>query len=233
MSIFNKRGFLLSCALLQFASGWAWAEGKANVEPSLEYGAEVFQTRCTLCHGGQGLGDGIVAMSIADYPPTNLQENQHGKDLDSLHQSIVYGGSQGAMSKEMPPWGDELTYTQVKSVAMFTHFLLKKPKQAYKLLEETPSTLQPSFRLGRRLFKNYCVLCHGPNGEGNGKMAKVIKNPPPFNLTKSTMPDSYLEAIITRGGEAMGRSPRMPTWGEQLSKPEIQSVIMYIKGLRR
>lgn len=223
---------LLSCTLLLTLPNWVGVQAKADVEPSLEYGAEVFQSRCILCHGREGLGDGLVSISIANYPSTNLAKNQYGKRLEDLRQSIIYGGSRGRMNIEMPPWGDELTYTQVESVAMFTHFLLEKPKEAYQLLERIPSTTQPSFRLGRRLFKSYCVLCHGPNGEGDGKMAKIIKTPPPFNLTKSIMPDPYLEAIISRGGEAMGRSPRMPIWGEQFSKSEIHSIIIYIKGLR-
>lgn len=224
--------FLLCCGLLLSIPSWVVAQPESKVEPSLEYGAEVFQSRCVLCHGKEGLGDGLISMSIPDYPATNLQQNRYGEDLDSLRQSIIYGGSRGRMDIEMPPWGDELTYTQVESVAMFTRFLLEQPEQAYQMLETAPSTMQPSFRMGRRLFKSYCVLCHGPNGEGDGKMAKIIKNPPPFNLTKSIMPDPYLEAIITKGGEAMGRSPRMPIWGEQFTKPEIQSVVLYIKSLR-
>ena len=227
------RKLLLSCVLLLSLPGWVGAQSKPGAEPSLEYGAEVFQGRCVLCHGRQGLGDGLVSMSIKDYPSTNLQENHYGKTLEKLRESIIYGGSRGRMHIEMPPWGDELTYTQVESVTMFTHFLLEKPEDAYQMLERAPTTMQPSFRLGRRLFKSYCVLCHGPNGEGDGKMAKIIKNPPPFNLTKSIMPDQYLEAIIAKGGEAMGRSPRMPIWGEQFSKPEIQSVVIYIKSLRQ
>ncbi len=92
--------------------------------------------------------------------------------------------------------------------------------------------VEPTLEYGAEMFQSYCALCHGPNGEGDGKMAKIIKNPPPFNLTKSVMPDPYLEVIISKGGEAMGRSPRMPIWGEQFSKPEIQSLILYIKNLR-
>ena len=224
--------YSISCVWFLSLPVWAGTQSKVGAEPGLEYGAEIFQSRCVLCHGREGLGDGLVSMSITDYPSTNLQENRYGKALESLRQSIIYGGSRGRMNIEMPPWGDELTYTQVESVAMFTHLLLEKPQEAYRMLENAPTTMQPSFRLGRRLYNNYCVLCHGPNGEGDGKMAKIIKNPPPFNLTKSIMPDLYLEGIITRGGAAMGRSPRMPIWGEQFSKPEVHSVIMYIKSLR-
>lgn len=205
---------------------------KENIQPSIKYGAETFLNRCTLCHGSQGLGDGIISLTIKNYPNTNLQENHYGRSREQLTKSVLYGGALGHMNKEMPPWGDELTYVQIKSVVMFLELLLSSPESAYKLLEQTPANSTPSFRLGQRLFKNYCVLCHGKNGEGDGKMAKIIKNPPPFNLTQSTSPDTYLAEIISKGGEAMKRSPRMPPWGDQFTKPEIESIIIYINSLR-
>ncbi len=204
-----------------------------QVEPTLNYGAEIFRSRCVLCHGGEGMGDGVVPIAIEGYPPTNLTKNRHGKDRLSLRSSIIYGGVAGKMSAEMPPWGDELTYTQIESVVMFTKLLIDTPEKAYRLIKKTKTALKPSFRVGRRLFKSYCVLCQGPHGEGNGKMARVITNPPPYNLTQSVQPDEYLVKMITRGGGAMGRSSRMPRWGQQLTKRQIRSVVIYIKTLRR
>lgn len=57
-------------------------------------------------------------------------------------------------------------------------------------------------------------------------------NPKPVNLTKSRAPDSYLKTIITMGGEAVGRSSKMPTWNGNLTEAEIDSVILYINTLR-
>lgn len=205
----------------------------SEAEPTLKYGAHIYKGRCILCHGNQGHGDGMLPLSIKGYPHTNLHENKYGSDLDSIRHSLIYGGSRKAMSVEMPPWGDELTYTQINSVAMFVSLMLTDTEKANKLLDETKVKAHVSTRAGRNLFKNFCTLCHGTNGEGDGKMARIIKNPPPFNLTLSKVPDSYLKDIINKGGEAMGRSPRMPPWFEQLTKEEVQSVILYLKTLRK
>lgn len=205
----------------------------SEAEPTLKYGAHIFKGRCILCHGNQGHGDGMLPLSIKGYPHTNLHENKYGSDLDSIRHSLIYGGSRKAMSIEMPPWGDELTYTQINSVAMFVSLMLTDAEKANKILESTVVKAHVSERAGRNLFKNFCTLCHGANGEGDGKMARIIKNPPPFNLTLSRVPDSYLMDIINKGGEAMGRSPRMPPWFEQLTKEEVQSVILYLKTLRK
>ncbi len=209
------------------------AAATSKAQPTLEYGAKVYKSRCVLCHGNEGYGDGMLALSLKNYPHTNLHENRYGKDRKSLRKSIIFGGSQGKMSVEMPPWGDELTYTQVESVAMFVELMLRDAGKAKAILDSTPTPVAINARTGRNLFRNFCSLCHGANGEGDGKMARIIKNPPPFNLTLSRAPDDYLEQIISRGGEAMGRSPRMPTWGEQLSKDEISSIILYLKTIRK
>ncbi len=205
----------------------------SEAKPSLEYGAAVFQSRCVLCHGRGGFGDGVLPLSLKNYPNTNLHDNRFGRELDELRLSVIYGGSLGTMSDEMPPWGDELTYTQMESVTLFTKLLIDQPDKAVAMLDKSQAASKPSLRQGRAIFKNYCTLCHGENGEGDGKMAKIIKNPPPFNLTLSRAPDEYLMQIISKGGAAMGRSARMPPWGEQFSETERRSIILYIKTLRR
>ena len=91
---------------------------------------------------------------------------------------------------------------------------------------------QPNLELGRIVFKNRCVLCHGEHGYGDVKLSKVIKNPPPYNLTTSVVPDKYLQMIIEQGGQAVGRSKHMPPWGNELTETEIRAVILYVKQLR-
>ena len=226
-------GIFFILLLFQMQTVSAGQEKNSEAKPSLEYGAQVFQSRCVLCHGREGYGDGMLPMSLKDYPKTDLHENKFGKELDELRLSVIYGGSLGTMSAEMPPWGDELTYTQVESVTLFTKLLIDEPKKAIAMVDKTQAGTKPTERVGRAIFKSYCSLCHGENGEGDGKMAKIIKNPPPFNLTLSRAPDEYLMQIITKGGAAMGRSARMPPWGEQFSETERKSIILFIKTLRR
>ncbi len=188
-----------------------------EAKPCLEYGARVFAERCTLCHGSDGLGEGILSMSVKDYPNTNLLEAKHGKDKESLTKVITLGGGMENISGEMPPWGDELTATQLESVVHFNELLHTDLEKALGMLQKASSELEPSLRNGRAIFQGRCSLCHGQFGLGDGKMARIIKNPPPFNLTLSRVPDDYLSDMIHKGGAAMGRSPRMPPFGGDLS----------------
>jgi len=210
-----------------------------DVKPSVILGAGIFKTRCVLCHGNEGYGDGTLPLTLKNYPSTNLHESRYGKDMVSLRNSIIYGGSQNfentyteVMSNEMPPWGNELTYTQVESVVWFVRMLLTEPQKARELLKQVKESAVVSVIAGKVLYKNYCSLCHGVDGEGNGQMATIMKDPSPVNLTASRITEQYMRKIIDEGGAAMGRSPRMPPWKQQLTDEEVSSIILYIKTLR-
>ena len=81
---------------------------------------------------------------------------------------------------------------------------------------------------GSIVFKTYCVLCHGSKGDGKGRAAEYY-NPPPANLTLSKASDEYKENIIRRGGAAMGRSPFMPPWGQELTDEQVKDVVYYLR----
>jgi mono/diheme cytochrome c family protein len=84
---------------------------------------------------------------------------------------------------------------------------------------------------GSIVFKTYCVLCHGPNADGKGRAARNY-NPPPANLTTSTRSDAYKAEIIRKGGAAMNRSSFMPPWGQELTREQINDVIVYLRVIR-
>ena len=157
---------------------------------------------------------------------------KHSGDPQSLKDAIFYGGSTGIMSPLSPPWGDELSCVELNSVTKFVTHLRDDPENALKMLKSIAPDEEGSKELGRVVFETRCALCHGESGQGDGKMAKIIKDPPPFNLTQSVVPDNYLRLIITGGGAPIGRSPQMPPWQDELTATELDSVITYVKTLR-
>ena len=56
-------------------------------------------------------------------------------------------------------------------------------------------TVEASIIRGRAVFQNYCMLCHGPEGKGDGRAAR-LHNPPPYNLTRSVASRDYISQII-------------------------------------
>ena len=132
-----------------------------------------------------------------------------------------------------PPWGKELSWTELESVVLFVEGLRHDYDATKRLLDIEGEQVVASAEVGRDVYRTRCVLCHGVEGLGDGKMAKIIKEPPPFNLTVSRVPDEYLRMIIGGGGSEVGRSERMPPWRDELTAEQMGSVILYIKTLRR
>jgi len=82
--------------------------------------------------------------------------------------------------------------------------------------------------LGTRVFQQRCVLCHGPEGRGDGIGGKAL-NPHPRNFHDQaymkTRTDAQLSEVIHNGKGAM------PKWGGVLSEAEIQAVLKHVREL--
>lgn len=84
---------------------------------------------------------------------------------------------------------------------------------------------------GAIVFKTYCALCHGYKADGNGRAARGY-DPRPANLVRSTASDDYKRRIIRQGGSALGRSPFMPPWGNELTDEQIDDVVYFLRVIK-
>ena len=98
--------------------------------------------------------------------------------------------------------------------------------------EDFKATSEAAVVRGHIVFQTYCILCHGADGEGDGRAAR-IHNPKPANLTLSILTDQQKEIIIREGGASVGRSPIMPAWGEHLTDEQVADVIAYLRKINR
>ena len=87
-------------------------------------------------------------------------------------------------------------------------------------------------RQGKQLFEQYCVVCHGQTGEGDGFNAYNL-NPKPHSLSDST----YMKALsietltetISFGGNGVNKSVLMPAYQKTINKTQISNVVVYIE----
>lgn len=200
--------------------------------PSLEKGVQIYKARCVLCHSQNGKGEGLISASFFNLQKPNLLDSKYSEDENSLRYIIIWGGMQNKMSAFSPPWGNELTWGEIESLIIFIKYLREQNNPAVKLLKNIVVTNKPDIKAGQLIFNNRCAICHSKTGDGSGRIAKIIKAPPPFNLTQSVLSDAALKEIITRGGAAVSRSSGMPPWENELSQAELDSVIEYIKSFR-
>ncbi|MEL7296144.1 MAG: cytochrome c [Pseudomonadota bacterium] len=104
--------------------------------------------------------------------------------------------------------------------------------RAQTAAETRAKKLPWGYEKGARLYREYCVLCHGSTGRGDGRLSAVIKDPAPADLTASTRRRGYLTRIIGKGGRAMGRSDRMPAWEHEFSRNEMKALVNFVYSLR-
>jgi len=84
---------------------------------------------------------------------------------------------------------------------------------------------QASLIKGRKLFRTYCMPCHGATGHGDGLVGK--KYIPPTDLTSDYVQnkkDGDIFYTITNGGLAV-----MPSYGDSVDKMDRWHIVNYIK----
>lgn len=82
---------------------------------------------------------------------------------------------------------------------------------------------------GGIVFKTYCKLCHGHRGDGIARASKLYGG---TSLAISDNSSDYFRKIIMEGGEAVGKSPLMPVWKDELSAEQIDDVVTYLSVLK-
>jgi mono/diheme cytochrome c family protein len=83
----------------------------------------------------------------------------------------------------------------------------------------TPKTLDE----GKALFETYCMVCHGPQGRGDGPLAGKIPTPPSYRSDRlMQFPQGRIFHVITMG------SGKMPSYASQLSTSERWKIVTYV-----
>jgi mono/diheme cytochrome c family protein len=85
---------------------------------------------------------------------------------------------------------------------------------------------------GKKLYEQYCALCHGAAGHGDGEAGKNLV-PPPSNVASAVhMPvatDGFLYWTIAEGGVPVKSA--MPPFKDGLKADEIWTIITYLRSL--
>jgi mono/diheme cytochrome c family protein len=81
---------------------------------------------------------------------------------------------------------------------------------------------------GRQLFETFCVVCHGPRGEGDGPLIPRIPNPPSYTSSRvRDMPAGRIFHVITFG------SGRMPAYASQVPQRERWLIAAHVQTLQK
>ncbi len=88
---------------------------------------------------------------------------------------------------------------------------------------------QTSFDLGKEAYGYFCVMCHGPKGDGNGTVGQSFY-PLPANLMSSDVLDQADGELFYTISFGMGR---MPPLAYTATEEDRWAIIHYIRSLAR
>lgn len=92
-------------------------------------------------------------------------------------------------------------------------------------LEETEAVVAK----GKAIYENFCISCHGKDGQGNGPVVEKGGHPAPgaYNGSLKELPEGKMFHTLTYGKGVMG------SHASQLTKEERWQVIAYVKVLQQ
>jgi mono/diheme cytochrome c family protein len=82
---------------------------------------------------------------------------------------------------------------------------------------------------GRPIYEKYCLLCHGPQGRGDGPQGQLMK--PPATNFKSPESKSKSDAVLLRAIQEGHPKTAMTNWELELSEEDMINVLAYIRSL--
>ncbi|MCC7442990.1 MAG: cytochrome c [Bdellovibrionales bacterium] len=95
-------------------------------------------------------------------------------------------------------------------------------------LKNPLSRTKAVFEKGREYFNIYCMVCHGPYGEGNGTVVPKYPQPPTLQSDKvRNWADGRIYHVIHEGQNLM------PSYASQIPERHRWEIIHYIRVLQR
>ncbi len=217
----------------------------AGLNESLTQGKSLYQEHCANCHGLGGDGQGPVAADLST-KPQNFTKGEYkfrstmSGELptdEDLFRTISVGIPGTAMESYQ-----ELSQPDRMALVAYLKTLsprfLKSPQGTPIIFPEARPLTPESATHGRQLYKEMqCAACHGPNGKGDGGLAKQLTdtdgNPiQPADLTRKRLksgdgPKDLYRTIMT----GLDGTP-MPSYGYSLDPEEGWDLALFIFSLK-
>jgi mono/diheme cytochrome c family protein len=130
-----------------------------------------------------------------------------------LVAALAFVGCGGGGGNEATPSGGEGDHSTTEPTSTGT---------------DTAAVPMTPVAMGEKIYKEKCVLCHGPLGKGDGPGAAAL-DPKPRNHTDgaymNARPNAELLDVIKNG------KSQMTPWGNILSEEEMRAALTYVRTL--
>ena len=173
---------------------------KKNPE-ALAIGQKLFLNNCAQCHASDGAGS-------RGFPNLTAGAWQWGGDVKTIKTTITEG-----RTGVMPPFGAALGEQGVKNVAQYVRSLSGLTADSIRVA------------LGKDIYLQNCVACHGPDGKGNPALGAP-------NLTDRNWLHGSTEPVIIET-ITRGRTSQMPAHKTVLDEAKIHLLTAYVLSLSK
>ena len=200
-----------------------------------ERGKEIYDMTCIGCHGENGNTNQNMQLVIK---PRKLS-----KIILTQEQSykIIRDGSLswGSHSDLMPSFKTVFEDDKMKAVAHYITkaFNSKREEKVKKLLAQSKdvdtSDTAKMLKVGEKIFKRNCSLCHGLTGHAESEYVEKSKSNKdfiyPYILAKIPLDEDQIFLYAKYGGHYWGADKDdMPSWKKKYDDFKLKSVAIYI-----
>jgi mono/diheme cytochrome c family protein len=204
---------------------------------------QIFRAYCLACHNVDGRG-AIVRPGMPDIPDFTLSSWQQSKKDEELSKAILSGG------KYMPPMKDKLAPADAARMVAYVR-AFKDGKQVVEpekqevpvvsakvgktpppitedkkpLKEVSPETAN-RLRAAAVLFRQYCLVCHGPEGTGSAMRAALPALPDFTNVSfhRQHSDPQLLISILD------GKGTLMPANRGRITETQARDLVAYLRA---
>ncbi|MGB5050789.1 MAG: c-type cytochrome [Caldilineaceae bacterium] len=170
--------------------------------PNARSGRALFAENCAACHGETGRGDGPTAASLPG-PATAFADPNAVWERSPAE--LFHTAKFGRIEKLMPPWGNQLTDSQIWNVVSYAWDL---------------HTDQLAVEAGGLLYAGACAECHGETGAGDG---------PNGGDVISDFTDTRYAMAVSQAGWLAGWQAAHPEVGADFSQEQQRNVLEFVR----
>jgi len=154
--------------------------------------------------------------------------------LLALAGSLVFAAACGGPSAEGTNAGETREQPDDHQAdSGMTHIHAVAPDEFASLENPLADDLE-AIEAGEALFQTNCVVCHGPEGQGDGPGAAAL-DPKPAALGDQAMmgslSDGYLFWRISKGGAMEPFNSAMPAWEAGLTEEQRWQLVSFVRTL--
>lgn len=203
-------------------------------EYMFEDGKQIFEQTCISCHGKNGETDESMQLVVK---PRKLKETIL---TEKQSYQIIKEGAHfwGAHSGIMPSFKSIYSDDTLKSVAFYISkaFNATRDEKIKRLLQESQTEAMDEakmLKIGQKIFKRNCSLCHGLTGNGKSDYVEASKKNEqfiyPYNLRRTLLSEDQIFLYAKYGGYFWGTAKTdMPAWKKKYNDEELKSVARYV-----